>query len=82
MLEPSGTGQADGPLDLRFDQTKGITAWDFLMSASREDSETDSACLESGFLACHILSPGDHPGHLGAPCQACCSDVLRTPMMA
>eukprot|EP00931_Biecheleriopsis_adriatica_P025694 TRINITY_DN15701_c0_g1_i1.p1 TRINITY_DN15701_c0_g1~~TRINITY_DN15701_c0_g1_i1.p1 ORF type:complete len:498 (+),score=70.95 TRINITY_DN15701_c0_g1_i1:331-1824(+) len=29
--------EADGPLDLRFDQTKGVTAWDFLMSAPREE---------------------------------------------
>lgn len=30
--------KADGPLDLRFDQTQGITAWEFLMSAPREES--------------------------------------------
>eukprot|EP00930_Biecheleria_cincta_P085859 TRINITY_DN75226_c0_g1_i1.p1 TRINITY_DN75226_c0_g1~~TRINITY_DN75226_c0_g1_i1.p1 ORF type:complete len:816 (-),score=146.20 TRINITY_DN75226_c0_g1_i1:24-2417(-) len=29
--------EADGPLDLRFDQTKGQTAWEFLMSAERAE---------------------------------------------
>ncbi|CAE7407119.1 rsmH [Symbiodinium microadriaticum] len=40
QFDDAGRGfrpEADGPLDLRFDQTKGITAWDFLMSASREE---------------------------------------------
>ena len=29
--------EADGPLDLRFDQTKGVPAWKFLESAPREE---------------------------------------------
>ena len=32
------TLQADGPLDLRFNNEKGQTAWEFLMSAESEDS--------------------------------------------
>ncbi|CAE7658161.1 rsmH [Symbiodinium pilosum] len=40
QFDDAGRGfrpEADGPLDLRFDQSKGITAWDFLMTASREE---------------------------------------------
>lgn len=40
QFDDAGRGfrpEADGPLDLRFDQTQGITAWDFLMSAPREE---------------------------------------------
>lgn len=44
------SGQADGPLDLRFDQTQGITAWDFLMSAPREEPWVFCAALLSKVL--------------------------------
>eukprot|EP00438_Fugacium_kawagutii_P016868 Skav219700 [mRNA] locus=scaffold817:331261:334325:- [translate_table: standard] len=49
-MSPSGSlhafdmDPADGPLDLRFDQTQGTTAWDFLMSAPREEPCVCGVC--------------------------------------